>query len=161
MKEIKLNHGKTALVDDEDFERISQYHWSAQYCKGTWRATTTKHINGKPHRYKMARMVMNVTDKKVKVSAINHNALDCRKDNLRLATHAQTCYTQRKTRGSSKYKGVSYHKTREQYRAYIQYDGKMMWLGWYGTDENAAGRAYNEAAIKYHGEFAELNKIEE
>lgn len=27
--EIALTHGKTALIDEEDYERVIQYHWRA------------------------------------------------------------------------------------------------------------------------------------
>jgi hypothetical protein len=33
MKEIALTNGGVTLVDDEDFERLSQHHWS-RHAKG-------------------------------------------------------------------------------------------------------------------------------
>lgn len=43
-----------------------------------------------------------------------------------------------------------------RYRAQIYLDYKQIWLGEFSSKE-AAARAYDEAAIKFHGEFARLN----
>jgi len=59
-------------------------------------------------------------------------------------------------RGKRKYLGVSYN--RKYIRAKISVNGKNINLGYFKTEIDAA-IAYNEAAIKYHGEFANLNKI--
>lgn len=164
MKEIPLNHNKVALVDDEDYDRINQYHWSAQYTKGSWRAIMSKQINKVQYHYNMARMVMGVTDRSIKVSPINHNQLDCQKANLRLASHIQTCWTQRKSKGpgrsSSQYKGVSYSKRLDRWRAFIGVNKQTLWLGTYHTEAEAA-EMYNQAAIEHFGEFACLNEISE
>ena len=45
-----------------------------------------------------------------------------------------------------------------KYRAFINVDGKQKYLGVFSSDRDAA-IAYNEAAVKHHGEFANLNKI--
>jgi hypothetical protein len=52
---------------------------------------------------------------------------------------------------SRKYKGVSI-------RAFIKSDNRLIFLGVYETPEDAA-RAYDEAAIRLHGEHAVTNKM--
>lgn len=56
----------------------------------------------------------------------------------------------------SGYKGVNWHKQSEKFRATIQIDGRKIHIGSYDTAEKAAV-AYDEAALKYHGEFAVIN----
>lgn len=84
------------------------------------------------------------------------DTLDNRRCNLRIATHSQNNCNQRKTRGISQYKGVYFYKNYGNWRAQIQIDGKMKFIGYYSNEIEAA-RAYNEAAVKKHGEFAKLN----
>ncbi len=57
---------------------------------------------------------------------------------------------------SSRYTGVSLNVGR--WRAYITTGGKLLQLGTYGTEEEAA-QAYNAAAVKFRGDKAELNVI--
>jgi hypothetical protein len=59
---------------------------------------------------------------------------------------------------SSKYKGVHYIKKKKMYRARIGINYKQISLGCFATELEAA-KAYNEAATKYFGAFAQLNDI--
>jgi len=80
MKEIPLNRGLVALVDDEDFERIKTWNWYAQIDAK----------NGQPYAiayagFRMAREVMQVPNGDPReVDHRDHRAtLDNRKQNLR------------------------------------------------------------------------------
>ena len=79
--------------------------------------------------------------------------------NLRDASRSQNGMNRRKWKNASGYKGVYYHpwetKTR-QWRAGIRVKRKMIWLGMFPSAAVAA-KAYRNAAIRYHGEFACLN----
>ena len=59
---------------------------------------------------------------------------------------------------SSRYKGVCWNKTSRKWRAQIQSNRIQSHLGCF-TSEEAAGLAYNKAAIKLFGEFAWPNPI--
>lgn len=89
------------------------------------------------------------------VDHINRNRLDNRKANLRSATHGQNMVnTGPQKRNRSGYKGVYINK--KSYRVRITSNGKSVYIGTYKTAVEAA-LAYDEAAKKYHGEFAYLN----
>jgi hypothetical protein len=93
------------------------------------------------------------------VDHINRNALDNRKANLRPATRAQNVLNRPYIRPDgcySKYKGVSWHKHQKKWQAQICYNGRNKCVGCF-DDEIDAAKAYDEAAKKYHKEFAVLN----
>ena len=92
------------------------------------------------------------------IDHINNNGLDNRKANLRLATPAQNARNRRKTAAKtySKYKGVSYHAGQRKWSAAIRVNGQYKYFGLFQNEIDAA-KAYDEAARKYHKEFAVLN----
>jgi len=59
---------------------------------------------------------------------------------------------------SSGYIGLSWVKQSRTWLASINVNGKRLHLGYY-IDPKEAGRAYDKAALKHHGEFANLNGI--
>ena len=56
------------------------------------------------------------------------------------------------------YKGVSFSKSKNKYRSYINKDGHYYHLGYFNTKEEAA-LTYNQKAISLFGEYARLNEI--
>ncbi len=161
MKKIKLTQGQFALVDDEDYERVNKYKWTASYSKQSNSYVALRGIKkslGKRKHVLMHRFIMNAPKGRV-VDHIHHNTLDNRKQELRTCTQSQNCMNARKTPSkSSKYKGVSWHKTIKAWFAHIYIDGRNKYIGYYKT-ENQAALAYNKAALKYFGEYSYLNEV--
>lgn len=90
---------------------------------------------------------------------IDGNPLNNRIENLRQCTQAQNRCNTRKYKGVSRYKGVSWDKSRKMWLAMIRHHGKTYNLGGFLTQSEAAER-YNEEAVTRFGEFASLNVIE-
>jgi hypothetical protein len=152
MKQIELHGGQFAIVDDKDFNELNKYKWYVSH------GYVTRKDNGKA--IFMHRVIMN-TPEGMHTDHINHNKLDNRRENLRIVTNQQNQQNRKKEYiSSSKYKGVSWDKNLELWRANIKVDGKNIIIGRY-TSEEAAGLAYNIYAIKYFGEFANINQITE
>lgn len=175
MKKIKLCQKRKnakykyldAIVDYEDFEWLNQWDWTASKDLNTF---YSKRYLERRSIY-MHRVIMGVTDPKIQVDHINGDGLDNRKENLRICNQNQnSCNRRKKNKGrySSKYIGVYLYKPKiklknkvksyEYWRAIIWLKYKAVYLGTFKNEIEAA-LAYNEAAKKYHKEFATLNKI--
>lgn len=88
------------------------------------------------------------------IDHINRNPLDNRRDNLRICSHQQNTFNRTKySNNTSGFKGVSFHKEKQKFRANINIDGKRKHLGYFENAEDAH-EEYKKAAIKHHGEFA-------
>lgn len=93
------------------------------------------------------------------VDHINRNGLDNRRCNLRRATASQNGANATGQRGtSSKYRGVSFYRSRGKWTAQVAKDGRVHHLGYFSS-EDAAASAFNEMAIELYGDYARLNVI--
>jgi hypothetical protein len=155
MKEIILTRGMVANVDDEDYEYLNQWKWQARKSRRDYCAIRRERRgHGRKVTFYMHRIIMNAPEG-VMIDHKNHNPLDNRRSNLRYCDYSQNNANRRST-GSSKYLGV--HLKNGRPVAQIKTNNKVLYLGSYNTEEDAA-LAYNEAANKYHGEFANLNVV--
>lgn len=156
MKEIPLSQGKFALVDDEDYEWLSSWHWY------TFKGNTTLYAARKERdgsTYKtvfMHRVVLNAP-KAMEVDHINSNGLDNRRENLRNCTRSQNLMNTRiRSDNTSGYKGVTFDKQTGRFSAKIQINKKCINIGRFDTAEEAA-REYDKFAVKYFKAYARTN----
>jgi hypothetical protein len=162
VKQIPLTRGQFALVDDEDYKHLIQHKWCALFykCVNSFYAMQALPRNGEKQKIiSMHRVIMGVTDSKIQVDHIDHDTLNNQRSNLRICNHSESMANRRPFKnGSSKYFGVHWHKKTGKWQVQIQKDKKLKYIGIFATQEDAA-KAYNEIAIKTHGEFANLNSI--
>lgn len=159
MKEIKLTQGKVALVDDADYEWLSQWKWCAhKQPKGEkFYAVRGLYLeDGTHHSIRMHRQILNASEG-TEVDHIDCNGLNNQRSNLRLATRSQNEMNKVpwKKNKTSKYKGVHYCNTRRKYVMGIRFNNSLKRK--YHTSEIDAAQAYDELARIHHGEFARLN----
>jgi hypothetical protein len=145
------------MVDDEDYEWLTNWKWSAH---GEGYAMRGEHIGNRKYKYfTMHREIVGAKKGDI-VDHINGNKLDNRKENLRIANRSQNATNSKHRKNESGYRGVCKDKRRGLWKSEIRVgDGKRKFLGYY-EDKIEAAKAYNGAAIMYHGEFAKLNEIE-
>ena len=156
MKKIDISAKKYpntfTLVDDHVYDWVSRWNWHIHTCKDKKYVSRTsygKHIL--LHRY-IADAPPNMD-----VDHKDGNGLNNQISNLRLCSTSQNLMNRGKQRNNtSGYKGVSRRKHRPLWRAGIYVNGKTKHLGDYFCLIKAA-KAYDEAAKKYHGDFARLN----
>jgi len=156
-KIIALTRGFEAIVDDEDYDMlIAMGKWCTNGNRGNIYAVRNEKRNGKKIIIGMHRIIMNEPNG-LCIDHINGDALDNRKSNLRICSHAENIRNGKKGKNcSSSYKGVGWFKLRKKWRARIMIDYKDKHLGLFSNEIDAA-KAYDEAARELHGEFARLN----
>lgn len=161
MKEIQLTQGFVALVDDEDYERLKDQKWHVKrYAHTAYAQTNALKPDGSRTMRYMHRIILGLTDPAIQADHIDGNGLDNRRQNLRIASKAENLRNRSRSRNNtSGFKGV-YRATRNRlhpWRTLIK-AGKLISGGYYSTAIEAAF-AYNELALKHHGEFAKLNEM--
>ena len=163
MKEILLTHGKVTFVDDCDYEYLIQWKWCCHKLGRNEYADSNELINGyyrtiRMHRIICKRMGLEFT-KKDHIDHIDGNSLNnCRK-NLRVATVSQNIANSRLwDRNQSGFKGVHWRQSHHKWVARLGVNHKRLHLGYFDNPRDAA-KAYNDAALKYFGEFARLNVV--
>lgn len=159
MKQIPLTQSQYALVDDADYDWLSQWKWYALNMNGNFYAhRNSSKINSKSHLISMSRFILGLEkgDKR-QGDHRNHNTLDNRRNNLRICTQQQN-QRNRKTNSNtfSQYKGVSWNKHAKKWHAQITINGTRKHLGYF-IEEKDAAEAYNIAALEKFGEFICLN----
>lgn len=136
------------IIDLEDLETLLKYKWHINICG--YSASSGVLMHG---------LILNCTDNNVYVDHINHDKLDNRKCNLRIATPQQNCWNSVSFKGKSKFKGVKVDNYDKRYTYYIArgcLNDHQVHIGVYSTELEAA-YAYNLWVNEHFGEFANEN----
>lgn len=166
MKTVQLNGAKAAgrvvLVDDEDYELVSQYRWYVfEKEERPGGRPTGPYAMAAPYRdgHKRPFFMHKLITGWPQTDHENHNGLDNRRSNLRPVTTAQNSHNKRpQLNSSSQYKGVTWHRGCRKWQAMINAAGRRRYLGVFTSEEDAA-RAFNDAALEAYGPYAYLNPV--
>jgi hypothetical protein len=149
VKSIPLTRGLVAVIDEADYERISAHKWYTLTSGPRFYAITE--IGGA--QVLMHRFVLDYSGP-LDIDHIDGDELNNRRANLRVVTRAQNLWNQGPRKGK-RFKGVQ-RVASGRYMARMMVNGERLYFGTHATEEEAA-RVYDDAARKYHGEFARLN----
>ena len=154
---IKLFSGEYVRVDEEDYEILSQYSWYLFKSEKWQYAIRTECKNGTQKTIYMHREIMGVTDPKVYVDHRDHDGLNNLRSNLRVSDNRFNQYNVgKKSNSKQKYKNIrQLSKNRWQVRFRTPKGERIERVAY---SEEDAVKLYNELALKYHGEFAYLQK---
>ena len=156
MKQITLTRGLAALIDDEDYPRVSRFKWSAVKCNGKFYAARRPMVRGKGQTIYLHRFLLEAAPG-LEGDHIDGDGLNCVRSNLRICTHAENRRNNKiQANNTSGYRGVSWCRSRSKWEAYINLNRQRHNLGRYPNAEDAA-RAYDHAARLLFGDFARLN----
>jgi len=149
--------GRFALVDDEDYLRVSALSWHLRVLSnGVELVRNGVHVvrNGRrtTRHILLHRFILGAARGAI-IDHANGDGLDNRRANIRICSHRQN------TQNRRPHKGRIYKGTRlcgRRYGAQIYVNGKTKRLGSFSTEIEAA-LAYDTAAKQFFGEFARLN----
>lgn len=159
-REIPLTQGQVAIVDAADYDWLMQWNWNARWnstAKSYYAVRNNKRDKqGRQSPVSMHREILGLQkgDKRQGDHA-NHDTLDNRRSNLRIATQIESSQN-RGTRAdnTSGYKGVFI--MRNWAYARITVNRVPILLGRFPNNpvgRLASSRLYQQAAKKYFGEF--------
>jgi len=154
-REIPLTQGHSALVSQEDYEWLSQWKWFAWW-NPSGRAWYAVRSVKSPHgTVRMHRQILGLEKGDHRQGDhINHDTLDNRRENLRVATPSQNTQNRRApNNNTSGHKGVSYRPCKKKWRASIRAEGRQIHLG-YRDSKQECVELYRQAEIRYFGEYA-------
>lgn len=142
-----------AQVDDDDYDRLSQFKW---YISHQAQTAYAKRSIGKTNVY-MHREILGLRERVPRVDHRDGNGLNNTKENLRECTVQQNQANRRKMSGHlSQYKGVTFNKRAGKWKAQLMFKKHNVNIGEF-SDEVAAARAYDFFAQEAFGDFARLN----
>lgn len=163
MKEIPLSNGMVALVDDEDWETLSQYRWHAnprphRASRGgrNWYAYRQEYRDGTTKTLSMHRQILGAKQGQ-DIDHRDGNGLNNCRSNLRFASKSQNMANRDVPKpAASGFRGVSWRPEKSKWYARINAFCRTRHLGYFHSPEQAA-RAYDRAAAELFGDFARLN----
>jgi hypothetical protein len=153
---IPLSQGYEAIIDDDDFARLSVHTWwaHARNCKG--RVYVRAYTTIKKRTILMHRFILDVLDG-VEVDHIDRNPLNNVRANLRLCSRSLNCANSVKpTKAASGYRGVYFDHRDQRWSARVFSKGQSFSAGYFSNALDAA-RSRDALAKKMFGEFAVLN----
>lgn len=156
-REIPLTRGLVALVDVEDYESLSRHNWFAKKSKDTeFYYAIREDSDGRTIWMHRNILGLEFGDPRIGDHREPTQTLDNRRSNLRIVTPLESAWNRRKTsRNTSGFKGVSFDRSRNKWKASICVRGKHTLLGRFSTAQEAY-LAYCEASRLYHGEFGRV-----
>ncbi len=153
---FSLYNGKLVLIDEEDYERLSEYRWlDDTKHDGTYPYANFPRGDGRYKKVYLHRFVMNA-EKGQFVDHINGNPYDVRKDNLRFCTSAQNGQNRGlPSLNTSGHKGVCWDVSKQKWHVQIASEGKCAYAKRFDTFEEAV-EAHEREIVRIHGKFARL-----
>jgi len=154
--EIPLTQGLVSVVDSGSYPLVRDHLWLARFNPCTSSFYSLR-FSGRPERkcIMMHSVVVGEQFGRV-IDHVNHDTLDNRIRNLRIASHQQNSGNMRPRSGcSSRFKGVA-QRENGRWRAYVNAGGMRRNIGTFDSEIDAA-MAYDDAARDVFGEFAFTN----
>src|ERR1700722_521583 len=139
MRAIQLSQDRLAIVDDEDYPLLSEFRWCYRAERNGRQGYAVRHckVDGKDRLCYLHRQILPAPPDH-EVIFLNHDRLDCRRENLKVVTK-QEARQHHRVRSDSKSgtKGVRLNDDGRSWSAYTYRNGHCYHLGTFGAKEQA------------------------
>jgi hypothetical protein len=161
-KYLQTKTGEKVKVDAEDYDELMERSWRVIYTGKAQKPSVVTSIRSgdKVRTMTLGQYLMKPKRGKLVYPRRWQGGLDYRKSNLIVCSmkERQRMLPKRADTSTSRYKGVSFVKSKKIWRARIEKNGKSHYLGDFAKEEHAA-LAYNKAAREMFGDIAYQNQI--
>lgn len=162
-KLLTTKTGETVKIDSEDYDRVAEKSWRVIY-RGKEKkplVVTSIRTGSSSRTMSLGQFLMKPRKGKMAYPRRWQNGLDYRKENIVVCSmkERQRMLPKRAEKTSSRYRGVSFIRSKRVWRSRIEKNNKAYFLGDFATEDLAA-RAYNKAAQELFGDVAYQNRIE-
>jgi hypothetical protein len=138
-----------ALIDAADAEFVNQWRWHLSrkgYVERSQYLGRSQKDGSKPRYlvsiFKLHRELLGLSaGDGIEGDHVNRDKLDNRRQNLRSVSHPGNVQNTSARGGSSAYRGVSWRSDTCKWRAFTRFNGKMIHLGSFSTETEAAEAA--------------------
>lgn len=162
MKKLTLTHNKCAFVDEEDYDLVKSYAWTASLSRKVRYYARTFVKSGKDEKKStwlfLQHLIVGKSPTGKRLFFKDGNPLNCQKSNLEFVTFGQASHSYYPKNKNCKNAKENFKGVTVSYTARIGYNNKKIILGTFDSELSAA-LAYNQKAIELFGEKAVLNAI--
>lgn len=155
---LDVRNSEQFEIDDIDAD-LRQFKWYVKKNGYAYRVES-RAVGGKKiylQREILSRKLGRLLTRQDRADHEDRNKMNNRRGNIRPCTQAlNACNSKDRERKNSRYRGVYLHRQTGLWQARIRVHPAILGLGYF-HDEESAARAYDDAAIQHHGEFATTN----
>lgn len=158
MKLIKLRKDVFVQIDDEDYDLLNGYNWYA--CKsGNFLYARTYFNEGEERKsIFLQHLIVGKPPKGKRILFKDKNPLNCQKANIEFVSYGQAAHYFYKKSKKSKNAQEQFRGVVVQYVARIKFNNKILVLGSFENERDAA-QAYNRKALELYGDKAVINYV--
>ena len=157
--QLDLGKGLLALIDDEDYPIVEPFTWTAIKTKGRYYAQGRMNMPPGYFSVQLHRLILNAGPDE-HVQFLDGDGLNCRRSNIRIATMGEIARAAKPSSRpqTSRFKGVCFDRTKNQWRAAIMHKGERIFLGHFDCEEEAAAER-DRVARELGGDRVYLNGV--
>jgi hypothetical protein len=164
MQTITLSQNQSAIVDDEDFERLQGFRWCYRGERDGKQGYAIRHRKeGKKTKTQyLHREVVGPVPAGHEVIFRNGDKLDCRRANLRIATIAEARQHHQRARSNSEsgIKGITYNEEPQTWSVDIYRDGQAKRVGTFDRLQDAKNALQERLLLENPDLFSAPARVE-